>query len=65
MIIDDYVKENGMKYKSFAELVGVSVNVVYLWRSGARHPSRFTCMHIERVTKGKVKAKDLRPDLLS
>ena len=44
-------------------MVGVSQPQLCLWESGARNPSAQSCVMIEVVTEGELRAAELRPDL--
>lgn len=41
----------------------VTVLTVYKWRDGKSVPSPESCLKIEKVTRGQVKARDIRPNL--
>ncbi|WP_051908472.1 transcriptional regulator [Candidatus Odyssella acanthamoebae] len=43
--------------------IKVSSLTAYRWRDGKSVPSPENCLKIERITRGKVLAKDIRPDL--
>lgn len=43
--------------------IKVSSLTAYRWRDGKSVPSPENCLKIEKVTEGKVLAKDIRPDL--
>ncbi len=45
-----------------AKLVGVSYQTVLNWKNERFMPSHIHCMHIEKATKGKVKAIDILPN---
>jgi hypothetical protein len=46
----------------FAESLGISKTWLSLILNGSKQPSIHLCIEIERLTKRKVKRKDLRPD---
>lgn len=48
--------------KDAANALGISKSTVTLWIKGSRKPSLLHCYKIEKLTKGKYKAFDLRPD---
>lgn len=43
--------------------LGISETAVYKWMRGSGYPSVYNCILIEKVTDGKVKAKDIRPEI--
>jgi DNA-binding transcriptional regulator YdaS (Cro superfamily) len=61
--IDAALKHVGRTRTQIAEALGVSTEAVRLWQAGQTGVSGETAKKIEEVTQGKVKAKDLRPDL--
>lgn len=42
--------------------IGGSQASVYRWVHGKAIPSPLSCMKIEKVTNGKIKKEDIRPD---
>ena len=48
---------------ALAEKLGVHPSLVSNWKTGRRTVAPVHCKAIQRLTKGKVKAKDLRPDV--
>jgi len=66
MQLKDYFdsKPHGSKVE-FARSLGITKTWLSLIMSGRKVPSAFLCTEIERLTKKKVKRKDLRPDLFS
>lgn len=48
---------------ALAEKLGVSAAAVSMWKNGERQVGPKHCKAIERLTKRKVKAADLRPDV--
>jgi DNA-binding transcriptional regulator YdaS (Cro superfamily) len=55
-------KPHGSK-ADFAKSLGVTKTWLSLIMSGRKTPSPFLCIEIERLTKKKVKRKELRPDI--
>jgi DNA-binding transcriptional regulator YdaS (Cro superfamily) len=47
----------------FAKSLGITKTWLSLIMSGRKLPSAFLCIEIERLTKKKVKRKELRPDI--
>lgn len=45
-----------------AGIIEVSGTTVYSWLWGKSIPDPINCLKIQKATKGKVKAKDIRPD---
>jgi len=46
-----------------AEFTGKSINTVYNWISGRKNPNIYIIPSIEEFFSGRIKAKDIRPDL--
>lgn len=63
MQLKDYFenKPHGSKAE-FAKSLGVTKTWLSLILNGSKQPSIPLCIEIERLTKRKVKRKDLRPD---
>jgi DNA-binding transcriptional regulator YdaS (Cro superfamily) len=49
--------------REFARCLSISPGLVSQWKNGTRPVAANHCLAIEAVTKGAVKAKDLRPDV--
>lgn len=49
--------------KNLARLIGASHQAVYAWAGGSKLISAEYCPNIEKVTAGKVRCEDLRPDV--
>ncbi len=45
-----------------ARAIGVGEVAVYKWIHAKSIPDPINCLKIQKATKGKVKAKDIRPD---
>lgn len=45
-----------------AGIIEVSGTTLYKWMWGQAVPDPINCLKIQKATKGKVKAKDIRPD---
>lgn len=58
MKLREYLDENGIKVKFFAEKLGTSPTQISMWLRGARNPNRESMIKIEKATKGKVKPRD-------
>lgn len=61
MNISDYLKAQEITQTKFADDVGVSVSMVGQWISNHRPVTPEKCVVIEKLTKGQVTRKDLRP----
>ncbi len=46
-----------------AEMLGLTKQAVNQWATGVRGPTPYQCVMIEKITKGKVKRVELRPDI--
>lgn len=49
--------------KGLSEKLGVSLKTVYAWSCGRNRPSVPMAIRIERVSKGRFKARSVRPDV--
>lgn len=60
MKLKEYLDENGIKYGFFSKQLGISPRTLFnIMQKGT---NKFTTISaIEKLTKGKVKAKDLKP----
>ncbi len=47
---------------NMAKQLGVTYTTVFNWCHGKAVPNPLNCMKIEKVTKGKIKKEDIRPD---
>ena len=66
------MKFNKEKIKEAADIFGSAIKLaraievgetnVYRWISGKVIPDPINCLRIQKVTKGKIKAKDILPD---
>lgn len=45
-----------------ARAIEIGEVTVYRWISGKTVPDPINCLKIQKATKGKVKARDIRPD---
>lgn len=61
MNLKEYLYTNYIDPMTFAVSVDISLSAVYRYMRGGR-PHLKTALRIERATKGKVTAKDLRGD---
>lgn len=55
-----YLAEVDMSLKDFAKKLGIHPNSLWMITKGLRNPSIELAENIERLTKGKVSAKELR-----
>lgn len=62
MNISDYLKESNQTQMEFARLLGVSQGTVGYWLHN-KPPTTERAIQIEKVTGGKVRCEDLRPDV--
>jgi len=58
MKLRQYLKENGIVHKYFADKLGVKPPHLSMWISGRVKPSLKTIVMIEKETKGKVTILD-------
>lgn len=59
MNLKEYIDINDISTLEFANLIGLDRAHTNMLILGHRVPSRRTALRIERITKGKIKAKDL------
>lgn len=62
MNIHDYLKESNQTQMEFARLLGVSQGTVGYWLHN-KLPTLERAIQIEKITGGKVRCEDLRPDV--
>lgn len=58
MKLNEWLRQEGMVHRAFAERLGISKAMLSLMLSGKRRPGRELAVNIEAVTKGKVKVKE-------
>lgn len=58
MTLEDYLDDQDMTQREFAELLGVTHQAVNQWLRGRRFPRRELIVKIEKITGGKVKPSD-------
>lgn len=58
-----YLEEKEITQTAFAEKLGVSQGAVWQWLNGVTEISPKRARQIEKVTRGAVRAVDLRPDI--
>ena len=46
-----------------AQSIGLNSSTLSLWMKGKRGPNSTNCRKIEAISKGRFKAKEIRPDL--
>jgi DNA-binding transcriptional regulator YdaS (Cro superfamily) len=63
MDLKTYLANGDHTQTSFAELMGVTQGLVHQWLSGRTRITAERAKQIEKVTRGKVKSRDLRPDI--
>lgn len=62
MKLIDYLQQEQMSQTDFAEKADVSSGMLSQWLSGHRPIAPIQCTSIEKLTYGKVRREDLRPD---
>ena len=63
MTISEYLKENKIKGKDFADTLEISQAYLSQLCGGVRKPSKYLALIIEQKTRRAVKATELRPDI--
>lgn len=63
MVLERYLKRNGITQQEFAHRLGCSQSLVSQWISGAVALSGRWAVKIERVTEGGLLRQDLLPEL--
>lgn len=58
MFLSDYIKENGITQKQFADMCGLSEAGICRLVNGKRFPSPATIYIINQITEGQVGAED-------
>ena len=64
MSIRDYLHNNFIRVKSFAEKLDVCPDHISAIKNGRYHPSKKLAKAIEKVSGGQIKASDLRKDVV-
>lgn len=62
MNLADYLKSEQLSQMAFARQVGVTQAAVGSWLHN-KPPTIERCIQIEKLTSGKVRCEDLRPDV--
>lgn len=62
MNISDYLKESNQTQMEFARLLGVSQGTVGYWLHN-KLPTLERAIQIEKITGGKIRCEELRPDV--
>lgn len=65
--MNEKLKEWIMEYDTLdkaAKALGVSKSTISLWLRGKRQISLVNCLKIEKLTIGRIKYNELRPDLI-
>jgi predicted transcriptional regulator len=60
MKLKEYLDENDIGVSQFAALTEITYSSIYAYINETTRPSRLIARRIEEMTKGKVKAADLR-----
>ena len=63
MDLKTYLANGDHTQTSFAERMGVTQGLVHQWLSGRTRITAERARQIEKVTRGKVKSRELRPDI--
>jgi len=63
MKLAEYLKQNDLTQKDFAEKIGVTQSAISQIIKGLSKPSAVTAWSIQEHTRGEVRARELRPDL--
>jgi DNA-binding transcriptional regulator YdaS (Cro superfamily) len=63
MDLKTYLQNGDHTQASFAELMGVTQGAVHQWLSGRIRITAERAKQIEKITRGKVKSRELRPDI--
>lgn len=58
-----YLEKHGISQEQFARTIGVSQGLVWQWLDGRTRITAERAVQIEKKTAGKVRRKDLRPDV--
>lgn len=58
-----YRTRRGLSQAALAELLSSSQVAVSQWESGTKRPSAQSCVLLEVVSEGELRAAELRPDL--
>jgi DNA-binding transcriptional regulator YdaS (Cro superfamily) len=58
MTLNEYLAKEQLGLSAFASRLGVESSTVHRWVHGTRRPSLACLLKIERITGGRVKAKD-------
>ncbi len=59
MLLEEFIKNSGLKKKSFAQSVGISTTNLWKILKGITRPSLKTAQKIEEFTEGKVSMQEL------
>ena len=63
MDIGAYLETTGLTQEKFAELLDVTPGAVWQWLNGRTKVDPKRATEIERITGGKIKRHELRPDV--
>lgn len=63
MDLKTYLVKQGLSQQEFGKLIGVTQSLVSRWYKDSRYVSAEKAVVIEQKTNGKIRRKDLRPDL--
>lgn len=59
MLLENFIKQSGMKKKFFAKSVGISTTNLWKILKGITRPSLKTAQRIEEFTEGKVSMQEM------
>ncbi|NRA90293.1 MAG: helix-turn-helix transcriptional regulator [Simkaniaceae bacterium] len=59
MLLEEYIKNSGLKKKAFADAVGISTTNLWKILKGITRPSLKTAQRIEEYTEGQVSMQEL------
>lgn len=63
MDIPSYLQKQAMSQAEFGKKLGVTQGAVWQWIEGETRITAERARQIERVTRGAIKARELRPDV--
>lgn len=63
MDLKTYLENGGHTQASFAERLGVTQGLIHQWLNGRTRITAERAKQIEKVTRGKIKSHELRPDI--
>ena len=63
MELGEYMEKHHLSQRDFADLVGVTQSMVSQWVCKRRPISPMKAIKIEQATKGKIRRRDLLPEI--